>query len=75
MGERTRGIIVRDFTDRGFGFIRDDNSKEHFFHYSDCKNFIPELGMEILCDIGYDKQNRTKCINIERARQENEKTD
>lgn len=28
------GTIKRIVTDRGFGFIADDEGKEHFFHFS-----------------------------------------
>ena len=28
------GTIKRVVTDRGFGFIADDEGKEHFFHFS-----------------------------------------
>ena len=73
MSERVRGVIVRDITARGFGFARETGAKqqEHFFHYADC-DFNPELGMEILFEVGFDRTGRTKCINITRASETNE---
>ena len=37
------GTIARLLIDKGFGFIRDDNGVEHFFHRSSVRGEIFEL--------------------------------
>ena len=37
------GTIARLLTDKGFGFIRDQNGVEHFFHRSSVRGAIFEL--------------------------------
>jgi CspA family cold shock protein len=37
------GTIARLLTDKGFGFIRDENGIEHFFHRSSVRGAIFEL--------------------------------
>lgn len=37
------GTIARLLTDKGFGFIRDENGVEHFFHRSSVRAAIFEL--------------------------------
>ena len=37
------GTVARLLTDKGFGFIRDQNGVEHFFHRSSVRSAIFEL--------------------------------
>lgn len=37
------GTIARLLIDKGFGFIRDENGVEHFFHRSSVRNHVFEL--------------------------------
>jgi cold shock CspA family protein len=40
---RASGIVKRLVADRGFGFIRDDEGTEYFFHRSECLQVFAEL--------------------------------
>jgi cold shock CspA family protein len=57
---------IRNFnTHKGFGFIRESlTNDEIFFHVTDCVGFIPEVGIEVRFEVGRDKLNRVKAINI-----------
>lgn len=72
-----KGRVVRMVTERGFGFIREDNGKrEYFFHRKDCAPDcpFPELeaeergkkqGTHVQFEAEQDDQQRWRALNVE----------
>lgn len=67
MSERLKGKIKWMNCRGDFGFILSGDNKEVFFHKSDCLGFFPIEGLQIDFEIGLDKQDRKKAVNIKSA--------
>ena len=65
MSDRKSGIIKSYNAFKGYGFIQGDDRTEYFFHFSDT-SFPIEGKQRVLFQIGFDRNNRAKAIQIER---------
>ena len=59
-----QGKITRFFDERRFGFIRDGDGHDHFFHIDDIADeTIPTPGLRVTFRIGMHK-SRTKAVGV-----------
>lgn len=67
--QKYHGTIAKFDNERKFGFIQFDNkNRQIFFHVSRFKaGRNPNIGEQVLFDIGQDKQGRPVAINIQEA--------
>lgn len=67
--QKHHGTIAKFDNERKFGFIQFDNkNRQIFFHVSRFKaGRNPNIGEQVLFDIGQDKQGRPVAINIQEA--------
>lgn len=64
-----RGSIKWYHTVKHIGFlVTDDGNREVFIHINDCLGFIPEAGMPVDFEMGWDGKGRSKAVRIKQAR-------
>ena len=62
-----KGTITRLIADRGFGFIKSEEGKDHFFHANDLEeveyNSLTE-GQQVEFEIGQGRDGRPKAVKV-----------
>ena len=65
MNKRKNGTIKWFNWQKKFGFIvSDQENMEIFFHINDCVGFQPEEELTVEFEMGLDRTNRPKAMNI-----------
>lgn len=66
MSKRSVGFVKWYHEKKHFGFlIKSDENREVFFHIDDFDEGVnPEINMPVEFDLGFDRQGRSKAMNI-----------
>lgn len=66
-----KGIITKYLEDKGFGFIKDENEEERFFHINDLEN--KDIFLSNITDYYYTNWIERKCYVVSFNPNQNEK--
>ena len=62
------GTVKWFHTIKHIGFlITDQDNREIFMHINDCQRFVPEAGMPVEFEMGFDGKGRAKAVRIQRV--------